>query len=57
MKEEITPMDLKEFSEIVDMKLQPSPIDLEAHKAQAESDPVVKERLETLVECCFEYTR
>ncbi len=55
--ERITPIELKEFSEITDSKLAPSPIDVERHKRQAEGDPMLEKRLNEMLDCCFEYTK
>lgn len=53
----IGPEDFKDFVTVIESKLQPSPIRLERHLRQAEGDLLLESRLETMLDCCFEYTK
>jgi hypothetical protein len=49
--------DFKDFETVAEGKLPKSPINLERHKKQAENDPMLKERLQKMVDICFAYTK
>lgn len=60
MKEFMQPVnreDFEDFATLFEHKLQPSPINIERHLKQAEGKPLLENRLQIVIDYCFEYTK